>query len=57
MDAISHLDEATWIGLVLNQSESSQVDQYYYGYGYGYGYGHESTMKSADVDATKSTPR
>jgi protein-tyrosine kinase len=40
LEALSHIDEHRFVGLILNQSESPPSSGYY---GYGYGYGSEST--------------
>lgn len=43
LDAISQLGDASWIGLILNQSEidGSREDGYHYGHGNDFGYGAE----------------
>lgn len=55
LDAISHMDEDKWIGLVLNQSKNYREDRYYYGYEHDYDYG--SMVKKRPSDDVESVPR
>jgi protein-tyrosine kinase len=54
LEAISQLGGDSWIGLILNQSESNRNRQDGYGYGYGNGYGYGSDK--GERNAGKSQP-
>jgi len=57
LDAVSHMDEGKWIGLVLNQSRNYREDRYYYGYGYDYDYDYGSTVERRSGDDVEMAPR